>query len=140
MKSLILAAILGASMTHGLNSAEAHPRSGPHRHTTRVVVTKPVIVRPAPVRTVVTRAVVGQFFESVPGPHIRVVHAGRTYFVHDGVYYARQGRGYTVVRPVAGVRVTTLPRGVAKVRIGGRTHYRYQNVTYRRVNSHYVVV
>ena len=67
MKSLILAAILGASMTHGLNSAEAHPRSGPHRHTTRVVVTKPVIVRPAPVRTVVNRAVVGQFLSRCRG-------------------------------------------------------------------------
>ena len=135
-----LAATTGMLLTLGLSAAEAHPRLWPHSHGTRVVVEKQVVVNPAPVRTAVARAIVGDVFDTIPATHVRVVHAGRTYYVNDGVYYVRNSRGYTVVKPVAGIRVTTLPRGFTTVRVNGRTHYRFNNVTYRRVNNYYVVV
>jgi hypothetical protein len=134
------AATAAMMLSLGISSAEAHPRLWPHSHATRVVVEKQVVVKPAPVRTAVARALVGATFDTIPANHVRVVHAGRTYFVHDGVYHVRNAGRYTVVKPVAGVRITTLPRGYSTVRISGRTHYRFNNVTYRRVNNYYVVV
>lgn len=124
----------------GTSSAEAHPRLWPHSHASRVVVEKQVVVKPAPVRTAVASAVVGATFDTIPANHVRVVHAGRTYFINDGVYYVRNAGRYTVVKPVAGVRITTLPSGYSTIRINGRNHYRFNNVTYRRVNNYYVVV
>ena len=143
MKLLTLAAATATTaflLTASMNSAEAHPRLYPHSHNTRVVVEKQVVVKPAPVRNVVARALVGQVFDTLPANHVRVVHSGRTYFVHDGVYYVRSGARYTVVKPVAGIRVATLPRGFTTVRINGRTHYRFNDVTYRKVNNYYIVV
>lgn len=143
MKLLTLAATAITAtilLSLGMNSAEAHPRLWPHSHASRVVVEKQVVVKPAPVRTAVARAVVGATFDTIPANHVRIVHAGRTYFIHDGVYHVRNAGRYTVVKPVAGVRIMTLPSGYSTVRINGRTHYRFNNVTYRRVNNYYVVV
>lgn len=85
------AATAAMMLSLGINSAEAHPRLWPHSHATRVVVEKQVVVKPAPVRTAVARALVGATFDTIPANRVRVVHAGRTYFVHDGVYHVRNG-------------------------------------------------
>ena len=139
MKFVTLAAVTSLMLVMGMNTAEAHPRKHHHTHTTRVVVDRDVVVRPAPVRTAVAR-VVGSVFDVLPDNHVRVVHAGRTYYVHDGIYYVREPRGYVVVKPVTGIRVTTLPRGYTTVRVGGETLYRYRDITYRRIDGVYIVV
>ncbi|MCG8415029.1 MAG: DUF6515 family protein [Pseudomonadales bacterium] len=139
MKRVTIAASLGLIMSLAFTTAEAHPRNYAHGHHNHVVVQRGVVVRPAPVANLVARTV-GAVFDTLPANHVRVVHAGRTYYLHDGVYYARQGARYVVVKPVAGIRVTSLPRGYTTVRIDGRTHYRFNSVTYRRVNNYYVVV
>lgn len=135
--NLILAMVLvsGAAM----NTAEAHPRVFAHSHHKHVVVKKEVVVRPAPVRNLVSYAI-GSAFDTIPSGHVHVVHGGRNYYVHDGVFFNRVGNRYVVMKPVAGVRVATLPRGFTTVRIDGRTLYRFNDVTYRRVNNYYIVV
>ena len=143
MRRLIIVASIGLLASVSMSGAQAHPRHNLHSHHSHVVVKKEVVVKPAPVRNLVARTVartVGTVFDTLPANHVRVVHAGRTYFLHDGIYYARQGARYVVVKPVAGIRVASIPTGYSTVRIGGRTHYRFNNVTYRRVNNYYVVV
>ena len=139
MKRLMVTASLGLMVTMGFDAAEAHPRVYAHSHHKHVVVKQDVVVRPAPVANLVARTI-GSAFNTIPANHVRVVHSGRTYYVHDGVYYVREGARYVVVKPVTGIRVTSLPRGYTTVRIGGRTHYRFNGITYRRVNNYYVVV
>ncbi len=139
MKRVTIAASLGLIMSLAISSAEAHPRIYSHTSHSRVVVQRDIVVRPAPAANLVARTI-GAVFNTLPANHVRVVHAGRTYYVHDGIYYARQGARYVVVRPVAGIRVTSLPRGYTTARIDGRIHYRFNDVTYRRINNYYVVV
>lgn len=139
MKNFPLLMTSGLLLFLGISSAEAHPRWYPHSHQRQVVVERQVVVKPAPVRNVVVRTV-GSLFDTVPDYRIRVVHAGRTYYVADGIYYVRDNGRYRVVRPVSGIRVASLPRGYTTVRIGGVVHYRFNDVTYRKVNNVYVVV
>ena len=139
MKRLMVTASMGLILATGLSVAEAHPRVYTHSHHKHVVVKNDVVVRPAPVANLVARTI-GSAFNSSPANHVRVVHLGRTYYLHDGVYYVKERGRYVVVKPVAGIRVTSLPRGYTTVRINGRTHYRFNNVTYRRVNNYYVIV
>lgn len=137
MKGLKLAA--SASLVFGLaiSAADAHPRLFPHNH--HVVVKKEVVVKPTPVRNLVAYSI-GAAFDVLPANHVRIVHQGRNYYFHDGVYFQRKGGRYVVVKPVSGVRITTLPRGYTTVRVDGRTLYKFNNVTYRRVNNYYIVV
>ncbi|NKB34800.1 MAG: hypothetical protein GKR91_17025 [Pseudomonadales bacterium] len=138
MKLLTLLSVATFTLLIGTNTANAGPHPG-HQHK-RVVVERNVVVhRPAPVRTAISR-VVGSVFHSIPANHLRVVHAGKVYFIHDGVYYAKRANGYVVVNPTAGVRLTTLPRGYSTVRINGETLYRYRDINYRRINGVYIVV
>lgn len=137
MKHLVLTVTTGLLISLGISGAEAHPRHVVHGRT--VVVEKQVVVAPTPVRKLVAHAA-GDLFDTVPSHHVRIVHQGRNYYVADGVFYVREGARYRVVRPVAGIRVATLPRAYTTVRIGGVVHYRFNDVTYRRVNNVYVVV
>lgn len=137
MNGLKIAASLGLVLGLAVSSAEAHPRLFSHNH--HVVVKKEVVTRPAPVRTAVAYTI-GAAFDTLPANHVRVVHSGRNYYFHDGVYFQRNGSRYVVVKPVSGIRITTLPRGYTTVRVDGRTLYKFNNVTYRRVNNYYVVV
>ncbi len=139
MKGITALASMSILMSLTLTAADAHPRLFPHSHNNHVVVKKEVVVRPAPVRNLVSYAI-GSVFDTIPANHVHVVHAGRNYYVHDGIYFQRVGARYVVVKPVAGVRLATLPRGYTTVRINGRTHYRFNDITYRRVNNYYVVV
>lgn len=138
MKLLTLISAATFTFFMGLDSAYAGPHPG-HQHK-RIVVERNVVVhKPAPVRTAISR-VVGSVFHSIPSSHHRVVHAGRIYYIHDGVFYAKRANGYVVVNPVAGIRLASLPRGYATVRINGQTLYRYNQINYRRVNGVYIVV
>ena len=139
MKRFLVTAGLGLMMATGISVAEAHPRHYSHSHSKQIVVKRDVVVRPAPVANFVARTI-GSAFDTIPANHVRVVHLGRTYYLHDGVYYVRNGGRYVVVKPATGIRVTSLPRGYTTVRINGSTHYRFNNVTYRRVNNYYVIV
>ena len=137
MKMPMIAIVSTLMFSCSAADVEAHPRHANHK---TVVVERHVVTKPAPVRNVVNKLVVGAVVNALPVGHSRHVHLGRTYYFHDGHFYEPVARGYKVVRPVAGIRVSSLPRGHVTVRINGATHYRYRDVTYRRVNGYYVVV
>lgn len=137
MKILPLATTFCITCLIGIGSAQAAPHHN-HIHK-RVVVQRQVVVKPAPVRTAVmhlTSAVI----TSLPIGHSRIVHAGNTYYYHDGVYYKRAAQGFIIVKPVIGIRVAELPRGYVTVRRGRESLYRVNDVYYRRDNGFYVVV
>ena len=70
-----------------------------------------------------------------------VVHAGVRYHYYGDVYYKPYGRGYVVVRPPVGLRVTILPVGYTSVTIG-RVPYFYAGGVYyvQRSPGRYEVV
>jgi hypothetical protein len=138
MKLLALLSAATFTLFMGMDSVYAGSHPG-HSHK-RVVVERNVVVhKPAPVRTAISR-IVGSVFSSIPASHHRVVHAGRIYYIHDGVYYAKRVNGYVVVNPVAGIRLTSLPRGYTTVRVNGETLYSYNQISYRRTNGVFIVV
>ena len=138
LKSTGIASLFGLVLLIGAGNITAAPSTGlPGRPV--VVERKVVIDRPAPVRKATSLRVV-RSLASLPIGHTRIIHGGKTYYVHDGIYYSRLAGGYVVVRPVAGIRINSLPRGVTTVRVDGRTLYRYRDVTYRKSGSVFVVV
>ncbi|MDP6536409.1 MAG: hypothetical protein QGG02_08825 [Gammaproteobacteria bacterium] len=127
----------GLMLLLGMSSAQASPH---HRHVHKhVVIERKAVVKPAPVRTAIVRVATAAL-RTLPVGHVRVVHGGRSYFVHDGVYYVKEPRGYVVVRPVGSIRLASLPRGYVSVRVGPDTLYRYNDVYYRRTNGVFIVV
>ncbi|MEQ8952769.1 MAG: DUF6515 family protein, partial [Gammaproteobacteria bacterium] len=114
----------------------AHPQRVVHR---TVVVERDVVVKPAPVRAAIA-ATTTAVLRSLPAGHTRLVHAGKTYYFHDGIYYVREPRGYVVVKPVSGIRLTSLPRGYVTVRVGNDLHYRYRDISYRKLGGVFIVV
>ncbi|MCI5106747.1 MAG: DUF6515 family protein [Pseudomonadales bacterium] len=120
-------------------SVDADPLPPAHSHHKTVVVKREVVVQPTPLRSVVALAL-GDTVTRLPVGHLRLEHRGQAYFYHDGLFYQRQGRGFVVVRPVAGMRISKLPRGYTTVRTGNTVIYRYRHSSYRRVNGFYVVV
>lgn len=141
MKLLTLLGATSLTFFMGTTSVHADPHAGlPGHHHNRIVVDRHVVVhRPAPVRTAIARTV-GSVFHSIPASRVRVVHAGKVYFIHDGVYYAKRANGYVVVNPIAGIRLASLPRGYSTIVVNGETMYRYRNINYRRVNGVFIVV
>jgi len=139
IKLTIVIRMLMVILVLGATTAQAHPGKHRHVHGRTVVVERNVVVNPAPVRNLVASAI-GDIVTDLPASHRRISFQGRTYFVADGLFFNRHARGYVVVRPVAGLRMATLPRGFTTVRQGGTVRYRYRGVTYRRVGGYYFVV
>jgi hypothetical protein len=137
MKALTLMAPFLAMILTG--TVDAHPLRPAHSHHKTVVVKREVVVQPAPLRSALALAL-GDTVARLPAGHVRLDHRGQAYFYHDGLFYQRQGRGFVVVRPVAGMRISKLPRGYTTVRTGNTVIYRYGHSSYRRVNGFYVVV
>ena len=137
MKFTALATTMGLSLLLGMSAAQASPH--PHHSHKRVVVAHKVVVKPAPLRTAIS-GVASVVRHTLPADHVRLVHSGRTYYVHDGIYYVKEPHGYVVVQAVAGIRLTSLPRGYTSYRVGGETRYRFNNVHYRKAGSVYIVV
>ena len=133
---------LGCAMLLSATSASADPlHRGVHRqgvvHSHQTVNTV-VVTRPAPIRTV-TR-VSALRLNSLPAAHVRFVHNDETFYYSEGVYYQKKARGYIIVKPRAGFRVATLPRGYRVIREGNATFYSFNNVRYRKLNGFFVVV
>lgn len=106
-----------------------------------VLMTRTVVVnRPMPVRSATARVPTAIALASLPRNHVRVVHVDRNYYIADGLFYVRQGRGYVLSTPVAGVTVASLPRGFTTLRRNGQVFYRYSGISYRRVANGFVVV
>lgn len=135
MKLFPLVTTVSLVLVLGMTSAQARP----FHHTHQRVVERHVVVKPAPVRTAVSR-LASAVLNVLPPNHVRVQHHGETYYYHDGIYYLRQPHGYVVVRPVAGLRVASLPSGYVTVRRGRNPLYRFNDVYYRRDNGFFIVV
>lgn len=117
--SMLLAMSMGGISCAAADRAE--PGDGLVRNTV-------VVERPAPV------------LSALPDNHVRVVHGSRTYYLVDGTFYLREPRGFVVTTLVAGVRVSSLPRGATVVRRNGRVTYRYNGIRYRKSGRFFIVV
>jgi hypothetical protein len=75
-------------------------------------------------------------------PHgARTLHSRHGDHYYDrGIFYRRYDSGYRVVRPAAGLIISTLPVGYVSVRFGDDLYARYNDVYYRPVARGYVVV
>ncbi|MBT5719526.1 DUF6515 family protein [Gammaproteobacteria bacterium] len=133
---------LGCAMLLSATSASADPlHRGIHRHGvvhSHQTVNTVVVTPAAPIRTV-TRVSASRL-NRLPATHVRFVHNDETFFYSEGVYYQKKGRGYIIVKPRAGFRVATLPRGYRVIREGNVKFYSFNNVRYRKRNGFFVVV
>jgi hypothetical protein len=124
-------------MTSVTLPADAQRRRGHVREKRVVVVHRPhrtVVVRRAHVR-----------YASLPrwGTTVNVVPAGAVvikarrdpYYFHHGIFYARRGPGFVIVRPARGIRVRVLPAGYRTVVVGPRNYYYYYGTFYAKAAS-----
>ena len=114
---------------------QAQVRRGPDKikvlryHHTRVVRVYPQLVRPAHVRyahlprwgTVVSQS---------PARAIVISSNYGPYYFHDGIYYVPRQQGFTIVRPVSGIRIKVLPVGHRRFTIRKRSYYYYYGTFY----------
>lgn len=77
---------------------------------------------------------VGQRVATLPQQAALIAKDGVNYWYARGVWYARQGEGYVVVRPPVGISVPDLPRGHTPVLVGSLIYY-YANGVYYRANA-----
>lgn len=70
----------------------------------------------------------------------RIVHNNIRYHVADGVWYKARGNRFVVCAAPRGIRVRTLPRGYAVVKVNGRKLYKYKGIWYKKSGRNYIVV
>ncbi len=76
----------------------------------------------------------------LPSGAVRVKVSGSVYHYHNGIYYRPFKNSYTIIRPVAGVRVRVLPaRAIVVAHAGARYHYFYGTFYVQRGNEYEVV-
>ncbi len=135
----MIGCVLASTLLFSATTAAADPLHRSHyRHGglhTHRVVNKVVIERPAPVRTVSALSL-----NRLPIGHVRFLHDDETFYYSEGVYYQERSHGFVIVKPRAGFRVATLPRGYRVVRERGVTFYSFNNVRYRKTGGFFVVV
>ena len=119
---------------------QAQGRRGPDKvkvvryHHTRLVRVHPDVIRPAHVRyahlprwgTVVSQRPASAIVISSPyGP----------YYFHNGIYYIYRQPGFTIVRPVPGIRIKVLPVGYRRFILRNRPHYYYYGTFYVKADK-----
>ncbi len=77
----------------------------------------------------------GHVVRVLPRGHASVTVHGVRYHAVGGRFYRPHARGYVVVAPPVGARVTVLPRGAVRVTHRGISYYRHDNAHYRPVIS-----
>jgi hypothetical protein len=87
-----------------------------HTHS---VANKVVVARPAPIRTITTVSAFS--LNRLPIGKVRSLYNGEIFYYSDGVYYKKKPHGYVLVKPRAGIRVASLPRGYRVARDGSAT-------------------
>ena len=90
------------------------------------------------------RIMLGMIFATLPNDHTVVVIDGKTYYVHEHVFFTEVVRtgihSYEVVRAPIGATVTVLPAGHKIVEINGVRYHIYDDVYYRPRGNGYVIV
>lgn len=103
-------------------------------HHTRVVKVHPRVVRRAHIRythlprwgTVVTHRPAGAI--------VITSHRGPYHF-HNGIFYLHRKPGFTIVRPLAGIRIRVLPVGYRRIIIGSRPYFYYYGTFYAKADN-----
>jgi len=111
------------------------------RHHTRVVKIHPRVVRRAHVHyTHLPRW--GAVVSTRPIGAVVIASAYGPYHFHKGVYYVHRKPGFTIVRPVPGIRIKVLPIGYRHMIIRNRPYYYYYGTFYTKAdnNDEYIVV
>lgn len=83
---------------------------------------------------------VGKIIPIMPDSY-DVVHSGpEELYFHEGIFYARDPKGFRVVTPPRGCVVGRLPVGFETLIVTGVTYFLYAGVYYNRTVAGYVVV
>ncbi len=120
-------------------TAEAQPgRRGKSRvvkrHVRVVRVHHPRVVRRAHFRYAALPRW-GATFAIVPAGAILYRHSNHAYHFHNGIWYTPRNNNFIIVRPVAGLRVRTLPVGYRRIVLGTRPYYYYYGTFYSKVGK-----
>lgn len=80
--------------------------------------------------------------EHLPPHYETIVVRKKNYYFHNGFFYGRGPRGYTVIGAPVGARIRILPLGYTMVRFGGLSYYYLNGAYYNYLPSEnvYVVV
>ena len=80
--------------------------------------------------------------QHLPPHHETIVVHKRNYFYHNGYFYRREPRGYTIIGAPVGARIRVLPVGYTIVKFGGLSYYYLNGTYYNYIPSErvYVVV
>lgn len=67
----------------------------------------------------------------LPGGHRIIKHGRKRYYCHNGIFYKKTSKGFTIVKAPIGLKIKKLPVGFITIRIGGRKYYRFDSTYYR---------
>lgn len=142
MKPVTFVTSIGFVLLVAVSTAQARPlHHAVHRHVVveKNIVHRNVVVRPAPIRTTRNHLTTVRL-AALPAGYSRLVHNDIAYYYVNGVYYVREPSGYVQVRPVAGIKLVSLPSAYTRIRVGSENLYRVNNTNYRKVNGFFIVV
>ena len=77
----------------------------------------------------------GHVVRVLPRGHATVTVGGVRYHAVGATFYRPHARGFVVVPPPVGARLTVLPRGAVRVTRAGGVYYRHHGVHYRPVTA-----
>ncbi|MEM6799767.1 MAG: DUF6515 family protein [Bacteroidota bacterium] len=72
----------------------------------------------------------GQFIRRIPKNAERFKMGGKPFYMHEGVFYKPQKRGYVIIPPPIGMRVKFVPRGARHLQIDGLDYYEINGTYY----------
>jgi len=82
----------------------------------------------------------GSVTVAAPAGAVLINHANTAFYFHSGIYYVQRPAGYTVVRPVRGLRIRVLPVGYRRVVVAKKTYYYYYGTFYAKSGDEYEVI
>ena len=112
-----------------LSGCVVHPK---HQHRHGAVKTTKAVIVAQPASIVV----------KIPSASPRISWKGHYYYMHQGLFYKRQRRGFVLVQPPVGFTLKRLPAQYAKIVRNGRQHFHYKNIYFRwseKIDSYVVV-
>ncbi|XQW85119.1 DUF6515 family protein [Thalassotalea piscium] len=82
----------------------------------------------------------GAVLRKKPVNGIALGFGGVSYIFNNGLYYRHLDKGYTVVRPPIGLKISLLPKGYERIIIMGSSYYFFQGIYYVYDAGYYRVI
>ena len=82
----------------------------------------------------------GAVLRTQPVNGIALRFGGVSFIFNNGLYYRHLDKGYTVVRPPIGLKISLLPKGYERIIIMGSSYYFFQGIYYVYEAGNYRVI